>query len=67
MKRRLLIAALLCLLFLTGCRDDCYDAVVYMGESSLAMDNVFINTTGKKLDGYEWKDGDLILHFIEQE
>lgn len=66
MKRRLLIAALLCLLFLTGCNDTSHDAVVYMGKSSVAMDNVFINTTGKKLDGYEWKDGDLILHFIEQ-
>ena len=66
MKRRLLIAALFFLLFLTGCRDDCYDAVVYMGESSLTMDNVFIDTTGKKLVGYEWKDGDLILNFTEQ-
>ena len=66
MKRKLLIAALLCLLFLTGCNDTSHDAVVYMGKSSVAMDNVFINTTGKKLAGYEWKDGDLILHFTEQ-
>ena len=51
MKRRLLIAALFCLLFLTGCNDTSHDAVVYMGESSVAMDNVFINTTGKKLGG----------------
>ena len=67
MKRRLLIAALLCLLFLTGCRDGSHDAVVYMGESSLTADNVPIDTTGKTLMGYEWKNGDLILHFIEQE
>lgn len=53
MKSKLLIAALLCLLFLTGCNDGSYDAVVYMGESSLTMDNVFIDTTGKKLVGYE--------------
>ena len=66
MKRKLLIAALFFLLFLTGCNNTSHDAVVYMGESSVAMDNVFINTTGKKLAGYEWKDGDLILHFIEQ-
>ena len=67
MKRRLLIAALLCLLFLTGCNNTSHDAVVYMGESSVAMDNVFINTTGKGLVGYEWKNGDLILHFTEKE
>ena len=67
MKRRLLIAALLCLLFLTGCNDASHDAVVYMGESSLTSDNVPIDTTGKKFVGYEWKNGDLILHFIEQE
>ena len=67
MKRRLLIAALLCLLFLTGCNNASHDAVVYMGESSLTVDNVPIDTTGKKLVGYEWKNGDLILHFIEQE
>ena len=67
MKGKLLIAALFFLLFLTGCRDGSYDAVVYMGESSLTMDNVFIDTTGKKLVGYEWKDGDLILDFTEQE
>ena len=67
MKRRLLIAALLCLLFLTGCNDTSHDAVVYMGESSLTADNVPIDTTGKTLVGYEWKNGDLILHFIEQE
>ena len=66
MKRKLLIAALLCLLFLTGCRDCSHDAVVYMGESSVTMDNVFIDTMGKKFAGYEWKDGDLILHFKEQ-
>ena len=29
MKRRLLIAALLCLLFLTGCNDASHDAVVF--------------------------------------
>ena len=67
MKRRLLIAALLCLLFLTGCNNTSHDAVVYMGKSSVAMDNVFINTTGKKLAGYEWKDGNLILNFTEKE
>ena len=67
MKRRLLIAALFFLLFLTGCHDGSYDTVVYMGESSLTMDNVSIDTTGKTLVGYEWKDGDLILHFTEQE
>ena len=67
MKRRLLIAALFFLLLLTGCNDTSHDAVVYMGESSLTSDNVPIDTTGKKLVGYEWKDGDLILHFIEQE
>ena len=67
MKRRLLIAALFFLLFLTGCNDASHDAVVYMGESSLTADNVPIDTTGKKFVGYEWKDGDLILHFIEQE
>ena len=66
MKRRLLIAALFFLLFLTGCNDASHDAVVYLGESSLITDNVSINTTGKKLVGYEWKDGDLILHFTEQ-
>ena len=67
MKRRLLIAALFFLLFLTGCNDTSHDAVVYMGESSLTMDNVFIDTTGKKLVGYEWKDGNLILNFTEKE
>ena len=66
MKRKLLIAALLCLLFLTGCNDTSHDAVVYMGESSLITDNVSIDTEGKKLVGYEWKDGDLILDFTEQ-
>ena len=67
MKRRLLIAALFFLLFLTGCNDASHDAVVYMGESSLTVDNVPIDTTGKKLVGYEWKNRDLILHFITQE
>lgn len=67
MKRRLLIAALLSLLFLTGCNDVSHDVVVYMGESSLTVDNVPIDTTGKKLVGYEWKDGDLILHFTEKD
>ena len=67
MKRRLLIAALFFLLFLTGCNDASHDTVVYLGESSLITDNVSIDATGKKLVGYEWKDGDLILHFIEQE
>ena len=67
MKRRLLIAALLCLLFLTGCNDASHDAVVYLGESSLITDNVSIDATGKKLVGYEWKDGDLILDFTEKE
>ena len=66
MKDKLLIAALFFLLFLTGCNDASHDAVVYMGESSLTVDNVPIDTTGKKLAGYEWKDGDLILHFIKQ-
>ena len=66
MKRRLLIAALFFLLFLTGCNDASYDAVVYLGESSLITDNVSIDAEGKKLAGYEWKNGDLILHFIEQ-
>ena len=66
MKRRLLIAALFFLLFLTGCNDTSHDAVVYMGESSLITDNVSIDTEGKKLVGYEWKDGDLILDFTEQ-
>ena len=66
MKCRLLIAALFFLLFLTGCNDASHDAVVYMGENSLTMDNVFIDTMGKKFAGYEWKDGDLILHFKEQ-
>lgn len=67
MKGKLLIAALLCLLFLTGCNDASHDTVVYLGESSLTADNVPIDTTGKTLVGYEWKNGDLILHFIEQE
>ena len=66
MKRRLLIAARLSLLFLSGCNDGSHAAVVYMGETSLTVDNVPIDTTGKKLVGYEWKDGDLILHFTEQ-
>ena len=67
MKGKLLIAALFFLLFLTGCNDASHDAVVYMGESSLTMDNVPIDTMGKKLVGYEWKNGNLILHFIDQE
>lgn len=66
MKRRLLVAALFFLLFLTGCRNGNYDSVIYMGESNLTIDNVFIDTTGKKLVGYKWKDGDLILDFTEQ-
>lgn len=66
MKGKLLIAALFFLLFLTGCNDASHDAVVYMGESSLTVDNVPIDTTGKKLVGYEWKDGDLILDFTEE-
>lgn len=66
MKSRLLIAALLSLLFLTGCNAVNYDAVVYMGETSLTVDDVPIDTMGKKFVGYEWKGGDLILHFIEQ-
>ena len=66
MKRRLLIAALFFLLFLTGCNDASHDAIVYLGESGLITDNVSIDTEGKKLVGYEWKDGDLILDFTEQ-
>ena len=66
MKRRLLIAALFFLLFLTGCNDASHDAVVYLGKSSLITDNMSIDTKGKKLAGYEWKNGDLILHFKEQ-
>ena len=67
MKRKLLVAALFFLLFLTGCNDASHDAVVYLGESSLITDNVSIDATGKKLVGYEWKDGDLILDFTEKE
>lgn len=66
MKRRLLIAALFFLLFLTGCNGTSRNAVVYMGESSLTIDNVFIDTMEKKFVGYEWKNGDLVLHFTEQ-
>ena len=51
MKCRLLIAALLCLLFLTGCNDTSHDAIVYMGESSLTVDNVHIDTTGEETGG----------------
>lgn len=53
MKRRLLIAALFFLLFLTGCNNTSHNAVIYMRENSVAIDNVFINTTGKKLAEYK--------------
>lgn len=55
------------LICLTGCKDMSYDAVVYMGETSLNSDNVAIDVSGKKLVGYEWNDDDLILHFEEKE